>query len=68
MAKTNAAPTAAETPAVKYQLSRLRDNAVKIFGVSTSTFAGATAKLSDGEYTIEEIKNTIKVWKNKEVK
>jgi len=68
MAKTNAAPTAAETPAVKYQLSRLRDNAVKIFGVSTSTFAGATAKLPDGEYTIEEIKNTIKVWKNKEVK
>lgn len=68
MAKTNAAPTAAETPAVKYQISRLRDNAVKIFGVSTSTFAGATAKLPDGEYTIEEIKNTIKVWKNKEVK
>lgn len=68
MAKTNAAPAAAETPAVKYQLSRLRDNAVKIFGVSTSTFAGATAKLPDGEYTIEEIKNTIKVWKNKEVK
>ena len=68
MAKTNAAPTAAETPVVKYQLSRLRDNAVKIFGVSTSTFAGATAKLPDGDYTIEEIKTTIKAWKNKEVK
>lgn len=68
MAKTNAAPTAAETPAVKYQLSKLRENAVKIFGVSTSTFAGATAKLPDGEYTIEEIKATIQKWQNKEVK
>lgn len=67
MAKTNAAPADA-VAAAKYQLSKLRDNSEKIFGVSSCTFAGATAKLPDGEYTIDEIKATIEKWQNKEVK
>lgn len=68
MAKNVAASSAAAAPPVKYQLSKLRDNAEKIFGVSSCTFAGATAKLPDGEYTIDEIKATIQKWQNKEVK
>lgn len=68
MAKSNPVPAATAGPAVKYQLSKLRDNAEQIFGVSSCTFAGATAKLPDGEYTIEEIKATIQKWQNKEVK
>ena len=68
MAKTNAAPSAAAAPPVKYQLSKLRDNSDKIFGVSSSTFAGATAKLPDGEYTIDEIKATLEKWQKKEAK
>ena len=68
MAKTVAAPSAASAAPTKFQLSKLRDNAEQIFGVSSCTFAGATAKLPDGEYTIEEIKATIQKWQNKEVK
>ena len=68
MANTNPAPSEATAPEVKYQLAKLRANAEALFGVSDSTFAGATAKLPDGEYTIKEIKATIKKWLNKEVK
>lgn len=68
MAKNIAASSAAAAAPTKYQLSKLRDNAEQIFGVSSCTFAGATAKLPDGEYTIEEIKATIHAWQTKEVK
>lgn len=68
MANATEAATPAAPTAVKYQLAKLRDNAVKIFGVSTSTFAGATANLPDGEYTIEEIKTVITGWLRKKVK
>ena len=68
MANTTTAPSEAPTPGIKYQLSKLRANAEALFGVSASTFAGATAKLPDGEYTVKEIKATIKKWLNKEVK
>ena len=53
--------------AVKFSISKLRENCVKLFGVSTSTFDGATYKLK-GEYTIEETKKYIEEWKKKEVK
>lgn len=68
MAKSNAAPVATAGPAVKYQLSKLRDNCEKIFGVSACTFAGATAKLSDGMYTIDEVKSAIEKWQKKGAK
>jgi len=68
MAKTNTAPSDASAPYVKYQLSKLRANAETLFGVSASTFAGATAKLHDGEYTVKEIKEVIEAWQKKEVK
>lgn len=66
MAKSKAAPAETADPTVKYQLSKLRDNCERIFGVSACTFAGATAKLSDGEYTIDEIKSAIENWQKKE--
>ena len=53
--------------AVKFSISKLRENCVKLFGVSTCTFDGATYKLN-GEYTIEEMKKIIEDWKKKEVK
>lgn len=68
MAKTVAASSAAVAAPTKFQLSKLRENSERLFGVSSSTFAGATAKLPDGEYTIEKIKATIQKWQNKEVK
>ena len=68
MAKEKTAPSDAVSPSTKFQLSKLRDNAEKIFGISSCTFAGATAKLPDGEYTIEEIKATIQTWLSQEVK
>ena len=68
MARSNPAPAATAGPAVKYQLSKLRDNAEQLFGVSACTFAGATAKLPDGVYTINEIKATIEKWQKKGAK
>ena len=39
----------------------------KLFGVTTSTFDGATYNLK-GKYTVSEMKAIIDRWKNKEVK
>jgi hypothetical protein len=40
---------------------------VKLFGVTPSTFDGATVGLT-GKYTIEEMQTTIDSWLKKEVK
>ena len=57
-----------EQEAVKFPLESLRKNCRTVFGVSSCTFAGATADLSDGEYTKEDIKAHIDAWAAKEVK
>lgn len=62
---SNSAPVAEEMP--KFTIDRLRADSSKLFGVSTSTFDGATHEL-DGEYTVEEMKNIIQKWMKKEVK
>ena len=36
----------------KYAKEELRKACVKLFGVTSSTFAGATADLPDGDYTV----------------
>lgn len=54
-------------PATKFPIKKLQANCKKLFGVSTCTFAGATAGMT-GEYTIEEIKTHIEKWRRKEVK
>lgn len=60
----------AETATVnspKFTVERLREKCFTLFGVTTSTFDGATYGLN-GEYTVEEMKDKIAKWQNKEVK
>lgn len=54
-------------PAAKFPIKKLQANCRKLFGVSTCTFAGATAGMT-GEYTIDEIKTHIEKWCRTEVK
>ena len=65
MAKdTNATVEKAEaTP--KFTIEKLRENCYAVFGISKSTFDGATYGLN-GEYTVSEIKNAIEKWQKKE--
>lgn len=66
---------AKETPATvekaeakpKFSIEKLRQNCYAVFGVSQSTFDGATYGI-DGEFTVEEMKNAIEKWQNKEAK
>lgn len=60
--------TKAVTKEMKYAKEELRKACVKLFGVTSSTFAGATADLPDGDYTVSEVKEHIKTWLEKEVK
>ena len=64
--KTNAEKTnPAEKP--KFPLDRLRRDCLKLFGVTTSTFDGATFKLN-GNFTVEDIKEKIDKWQKKKIK
>lgn len=54
-------------PVPKFSVEQLRENCKKLFGVTTSTFDGATYNLK-GKYTVSEMKTIIEKWKNKEVK
>lgn len=73
MAKENAkaAEGVQEKPATpnepKYAVEKLRNASLELFGISTSTFDGATCGLS-GEYTLDEMRRIIENWKKKEVK
>lgn len=58
----------APTTETKYTLEKLKEHSARLFGVSESTFIGATTGLMDKEYSISEIKNTIEKWKAKEAK
>lgn len=49
----------------KVPIAKLRRSCVKLFGVTPSTFDGATVGL-DGKYTVEEMKAMIDTWLNKE--
>ena len=48
------APAGQET---LFQVEKLRENSIKLFGVSTSTFDGAKS-----EYTVNEVKSIINDW------
>lgn len=63
--KATTAKTVVSAP--KFSIATLRKNCVKIFGVSSSTFDGATHGI-DGEYTVKEMKSVIDKWHKKEVK
>ena len=62
--KTIAETVPAVSTETKFPIEKLRANCLKLFGVTSSTFDGATYGLK-GEYTVEEIKNTIEKWGKK---
>ena len=51
----------------RFPVTTLRDNCVKLFGCTTSTFDGAFFGCADKEYSIEEAKGIIKKWLGKEM-
>lgn len=61
-----ATPTQGKT-AKKYTVEKLQENCRQLFGVSTSTFAGATYGMT-GTYTVEEMRVHLETWKKKGVK
>lgn len=52
----------------KFTLEKLGQHCGELFGVTSSTFAGATLGLKSGMYTVAEVKEAINKWKNKEAK
>lgn len=50
-------------PAPKFSIARLRKDCLNLFGVTYSTFDGATFGLT-GEYTVEEMRGRIKTWQD----
>lgn len=59
----------AKSTAPKFTLEALRKHRLELFGVNACAFDGATCELdAAGEYTVEEIKNTIERWGKKEAK
>lgn len=59
-------PKTEEAPALKdsvFSLERLRQDCFSVFGVTTSTFDGATCGLSlQSEHTLESVRELIEVW------
>lgn len=78
MAKTrnmeeNVADRAAEEPAKtsderKFPYEVLKENCMKLFRVTSSTFIGATVGKENGSYSIAEMRTIIDEWLKKEVK
>jgi hypothetical protein len=56
------APVVTGASTAKYTLERLRLNCRSLFGISTSTFDGATYGMT-GKYTVEEMRAHIESWK-----
>ncbi len=54
-------------PVPKFTVEKLGESCQKLFGISRSTFDGATSGLK-GEYTVQEMKENISKWMKKEVK
>lgn len=65
--KKEAVESVETTAAPKFSIKKLRENCMKLFGVTTSTFDGATYGLND-EYTVEEMKKTIETWQKTSIK
>ncbi len=59
---------AAKPAAKKFTLEKLGQHCGELFGVTSSTFVGATMNLGPGEYTVAEVKEAINKWKSKEAK
>lgn len=58
----------AEAPETKFTIRKLREYSLRLFGVPTSTFDGATAELGEDEtYTVKEVKEIIGKWKKQKI-
>lgn len=78
MAKTrnteeNVADRAAEEPVKtsderKFPYEVLKENCMRLFHVTSSTFIGATIGKENGSYSISEMQHLIDEWLKKEVK
>nr|DAG87052.1 MAG TPA: hypothetical protein [Caudoviricetes sp.] len=66
-AATGGQATVRAGAAPKYAVEKLQENCRQLFGVSTSTFAGATYGMT-GKYTVEEMRAHIEAWQKREVK
>lgn len=55
------------SPPPKFTIEKLRENSLKLFGVTQSAFDGVTYGLN-GEYTVSDMKKIITNWQNKEVR
>ena len=64
---TPAAPENTEAAEVKFSIDKLREHCLALFGVTSSTFDGATYGLN-GDFTVEEMSYHIAEWQSKEVK
>ena len=64
---SGAKATAKSEAGPKFTIEKLKENCLSIFGVSTSTFVGATYGMI-GKYTVEEMKTHIEKWKKEGVK
>nr|DAU59653.1 MAG TPA: hypothetical protein [Caudoviricetes sp.] len=54
----------------KFPYNVLKSQSLKLFGVTSSTFIGATCgcELENGEYSISEMKSIINKWLNRPIK
>lgn len=60
---TAAAPVASSAPA--FTLDRLRKECLPLFGVTSSTFDGATMDMdASGKYTVDAVKEHIAQWRD----
>lgn len=63
--KSKAAPAPEEVQGRKIPIEKLRRSCVKLFGVTPSTFDGATGGIPEGsKYTVEEMQARIDKWLN----
>lgn len=51
----------------KFSIEKLRENCMTLFGVTTSTYDGATHGLK-GDFTVAEMKTAIEKWQNTKIK
>ena len=70
MSKNEKTVTQTEAKATpKFSVEQLGKNAYQLFGVTQSTYAGATFGLNaDDVFTVQEMKDHIDKWLKKEVK
>lgn len=68
MAKSKVSNDTVADSAPEYSIAQLRKHALEIFGVTLSTFDGATCGIKAKTYTIAEMQEIILKWKNKEAK